>query len=70
VLEVLRKFLEDKTKKSFSKMTLEELKKLNLNKNLFELIKEIYFLEYDKDNFEDNVEKRKKILEKVKSILK
>ena len=70
LMEVLKKFLEEKTKKSFSKMTLEELKKLNLNKNLFEFIKEIYFLEYDKDSFEDNLEKRKNILEKAKKICK
>jgi len=65
---ILKNFLEEKNLKPISKMTFKEIKNLNLEKNLENLIKEIYFSEFKKDT-DDNLELRKKIFEEVKNLI-
>lgn len=67
--EVIRLFLEENQEKPISKMTFEEIKSLNLEKNIENIIKDIYFKEFQKD-IEDNYELRKKVLDEVKSLVK
>lgn len=66
--QLIRLFLEENQKKPISKMTFEEIKSLNLEKNIENIIKDIYFKEFQKD-IEDNEELRKKVLEEVKSLV-
>jgi len=66
--ELIRLFLEEKQEKPISKMTFEEIRSLNLEKNIENIIKDIYFKEFQK-YIEDNEELRKKILEEVRSLV-
>jgi hypothetical protein len=66
--EILKEFLEERENKNISKMTFNEINKLNLEENIKNLIKNIYFKEY-KQSFEDNNEIRKNLIEEVKKII-
>lgn len=68
VSSLIRDFMEqEKNIKDISKMTLSEIKKLNLDSYLENLIKHIYFNEYlDKENPEE----KKEIIIEMKKIIK
>lgn len=69
LIEILRDILESFWNKNISKMTFEEIQKLNLDENLKNLIKSIYYKEYVK-KIEDNREIRKNYIEKIKKLIK
>jgi len=68
LIEILKEILKQKTKKDISKLTFNEINKLNLDKNLTNLIKNIYFKEYAK-NIEDSEEVRKELVERVREVI-
>jgi hypothetical protein len=67
--EILRIFLEEKKNISISNLTFEEIKSINLEKNIENLIKDIYFMEFNQ-NLNDSLDLRNNILEKLKLIIK
>jgi len=69
LIKILKEILKNNYKKDISKMTFEEISILNIDNNLKELIKNIYFKEYKK-TIEDNRESREEYIEKVKSLIK
>jgi len=70
ILWILRDYLEYKTWKHITKMTLNELWKLKLNNNLYKLISSLYYKEYSDNSLNDNLEERKKLIENIKNIIK
>ncbi len=69
LLYILRDILEFKWENNISKMTLKEINNLDLNINLKNLIKSIYYKEYMRD-INDNNEIREKFIEDIKKIIK
>jgi hypothetical protein len=67
--KILRWILELKGQKNISKMTLEEIDKLNINNKLKEVIQNIYFKEYAKE-IKDSIEIRKNLIQEVKKLIK
>ncbi len=70
LLWILRDYLEYKTWKHITKMTLDELKSLKLNNNLYKIISSLYYKEYSDNSLDDNLDERKKLIEKIKNIIK
>lgn len=68
LIEILREILEKKWYKNMSKMTFEEISKIKIDEDLKNLIKNIYFKEYQK-SFEDTKEKRLDFIDKIKKII-
>ena len=68
LIEILREILERKWYKNISKMTFEEISKIKIDEDLKNLIKNIYFKEYQK-SFEDTNEKRLDFIDKIKKII-
>ncbi len=66
--EILRNIIRYKSKRDISKMTFSEIQKLKINKNLLELIKNIYFKEYAK-KIEDSEEIRKNLILEIKKLI-
>ncbi len=66
---IIKWFLEEEIKKPISKMTFKEIKKIWLEKDIENLIKNIYYKEYQKD-FYDNLEIREKIIKDISKIIK
>jgi len=69
IIALLREILEFNWEKNISKMTFQEIKKLNLDTKLKELIKNIYYKEYKKE-IQDNIEVRKQYIKEIKKIIK
>lgn len=65
--EIIRLFLEEKLGKAISKMTFDEIKDLNLEKNLESILKNIYFKEFKRE-VEDDINSRESIILKVKKL--
>ena len=69
LIEILREILEEKENKNIVKMTFEEINTLDIENDLKNLIKDIYFKEYTKNVHDDTVEYRKELILKVKKII-
>lgn len=69
LLEILRDILESFWNKNISKMTFEEISKLNLDNGLKDIIKSIYYKEYVKQ-IEDSKEIRVSLINKIKELIK
>lgn len=63
-------YLETKTKKSISKMTLSEIDKLDLDDWFKWLLRDVYFKQYSKNAFTDWTEYRNKLLDDFEKMLK
>lgn len=68
LLDILRDIYYKNEHKNIESMTFDEINKLNLDKDLNELIKSIYYKEYAKD-IDDNNDLRKEYITKVKQII-
>jgi len=66
--EFLRDLLEFKWYKDISKMTYKEISRLDLDKNIKNIIKNIYFKEYKKEII-DSEKQRKEIINDIKKII-
>lgn len=69
LLEILRDILESFWNKNISKMTFEEISKINLDNDLKDIIKSIYYKEYVKQ-IEDSKEIRLSLINKIKELIK
>ena len=69
LLEILRDILEDLWNKNISKMTFDEIQKLELDNSLKNVIKSIYYKEYVK-KIEDSREIRMSFINKIKELIK
>jgi len=69
ISEILKEIILHKQNTDISKSTLEEIKNLNLDTKIYDLIKNIYFKEYAKE-IEDSEEIRKELILKVKKLIK
>lgn len=69
LLEIIREILDEKENKNISKMTFEEINFLKIDNDLKNLIKDIYFKEYSKYVFDDNIDYRKDLISKVMNII-
>jgi hypothetical protein len=65
---IIRDFLKHKNSIDITKMTFDEIKYLKLDEKIENLIKNIYFREFNQ-NLDDNLDLRKEILEKIKDII-
>lgn len=65
----LRELLEYKWYKDISKMTFDEISRLDINNNIKYILKNIYFKEYVK-KIEDSEEIRKNLILEIKKLLK
>ena len=65
VKDFLILYFEYKTKTKMSKMTLYEIEKMWFSSWFWELFKEIYFRQYSESLFEDNIDYRKSLLERL-----
>jgi len=68
ISEILKGILENKFQENFSNLTFDELRKMNLDWEIENLLKNIYFKEYAK-KIEDWEDLRKKIIFEVRKIL-
>lgn len=59
-------YFEYKTKNHISKMTLYEIEKMWFSSGFWELFKEIYFRQYSESLFDDNIDYRKSLLERLR----
>ncbi len=70
ILAVIKDYLEYKTGKNISKMTLEELKKQNFSKKLYSFIADLYYKEYSNVDIKDTLGQRKELINKLISFIK
>lgn len=68
ISEVIRLILEEKESKNISKMTFAEINKLNINDEIKNLIKNVYYKEYAREVI-DSFETRTDLIEKVKGLI-
>lgn len=69
LIEITREILENKQNKNITKMTYTEINKLNLNTDIKNLIKEIYFKEYQEYITDDNPIYRKQLIDNVRKLM-
>jgi len=71
ILAVIKDYLEYKTWKSISKMTLKELKKQNFDKKLYSLISNLYYKEYSNNKeLDDNLDQRARLINSLLNFIK
>ncbi|MDP2090346.1 MAG: hypothetical protein Q8K30_02005 [Candidatus Gracilibacteria bacterium] len=69
LIEILKEIIQEKITKDISKMTFEEINKLDIDDLIKNLIKDIYFKEYMEYVIQDNYEYRKELIDKVRDYL-